>query len=126
VTYVSKFRPAGGRVVACYTCPDHGKFNTEVDRDERGEAPDAITCRYGLSPETECTCTATWTPTPIPGRVRRIEVSRGGWQKPERSTYLDTRKLGEGQSLEEFQAERKKVWQRKREADVMEIKKGFY
>jgi hypothetical protein len=124
--YVSKFRPAGGRVVACYTCEEHGEFDTVVERDSNGEAPDTITCRYGLSPETECSRTARWTPTPIPGRVRRIEVSRGKWEKPERSTYLDTRELGEGQSMEEFQKKRKAVWDEKRKAEVMEIKKGFY
>jgi hypothetical protein len=120
MTYTSKFRPAGGRVVATYTCPDHGEFDAEVERDANGEAPDYIECPCEVSEEQArstasgmlgsaichatsanaplptyaellaaartCLAEARWTPTPIPGRVRRIEVSRGGWQKPERST----------------------------------------
>jgi hypothetical protein len=142
VTYVSKFRPAGGRIVACYTCPEHGEMDVEVERDANGEAPDSIVCGeevvLGMVPHPltgepcrqrrweNCEQIAVWTPTPIPGRVRRIEVSRGKWEKPERSTYLDTRELGEGQSMEEFQKKRKAVWDEKRKAEVMEIKKGFY
>jgi hypothetical protein len=136
MTYISKFRGAGGRVVACYTCPSCGEVEREVERDSNGEAPDTIVCneyldtngvieaRYGFAPH--CDQYAVWTPTPIPGRVRRIEVSRGGCQNQERSTYLDTRELGEGQSMEEFQKKRKAVWDEKRKRDVMDIKKGFY
>jgi hypothetical protein len=129
VTYVSKFRPAGGRVVACYTCPRDGEFDAEVDRDANGEAPDVIPCPLfepACDEGLRCGAPSRWTPTPIPGRIRRIEVSRGKWEKPERSTYLDTRELGEGQSMEEFQKKRKAVWEEKRKRDVMDIKKGFY
>jgi hypothetical protein len=61
-----------------------------------------------------CLLPATWTPSPVAGRVRRVEVTRGKYEKPERKTYLDTRKLGEGQPLEEFQAERRKIWRDER------------
>ncbi len=67
-------------------------------------APDEIECP-------ECSAAARWTPSALVGcRVRRVEVTRGRWEKPERKTFLDTRKLGEGQSPEEFSAERKKMW----------------
>lgn len=148
MTYVSKFRRAGGLVVAVYTCSVHGEIDAEVERDDRGDAPDVIACPIdddcpgcGGQPSAPggahcnvcdgrahapCGLAADWTPSALVGcRVRRVEVTRGRWEKPERPTYLDTRKLGEGQSMEEFQAERKKVWQRKREAEVMAIKKGF-
>jgi hypothetical protein len=113
MTYISKFRGAGGRVVACYTCPSCGEVEREVERDSNGEAPDTIVCneyldtngvieaRYGFAPH--CDQYAVWT-----------------------STSLDTRELGEGQSMEEFQKKRKAVWDEKRKRDVMDIKKGFY
>jgi hypothetical protein len=127
MTYISKFRSTKSTVLAVYTCPTHGEFDCEVERDELGNAPDAIECTQGESYGVPCVCgeVATWTPSPIGVRVRRLEVVRGKWEKPERPTYLDTRNLGDGQSLEEFQAERKKVWERKREAEVMAVKKGF-
>ncbi len=37
-------------------------------------------------------------------------AERAKREKPERKTFLDTRKLGEGQDVEEFQAERRKLW----------------
>jgi hypothetical protein len=40
---------------------------------------------------------------------QRFEVVRGKYEKPERKTWLDTRKLGEGQDIEEFRDERKKI-----------------
>ncbi|HSN28790.1 MAG TPA: hypothetical protein VLT45_21030 [Kofleriaceae bacterium] len=118
-------------LVACYTCPEHGEFDVKVLRDERGEAPDVIACSLMLTVDCEalgvtCELPATWTPSPtVACRVRRVEVVRGKWEAPERPTYLDTRKLGEGQSMEEFRAERKKVWERKRLEDLKRFKDGL-
>lgn len=81
-------------------------------------APDGVECPG-------CGTLAHWTPSPIACRVPRFEVSRGKWEKPERPTYLDTRELGEGQSMDEFRAKRKAVWEEKRKADVMAIKRGL-
>ena len=53
--------------------------------------------------------------------MRRVEVVRGKYEKPERPTYLDTRKLGEGQDIEEFRAERARIWDEKRRADVKDL-----
>lgn len=130
MTYVSKFRAAGGKVVATYTCPEHGEFDTEVERDANGEAPDTISCPLMLTANGEalgvtCDLPATWTPTPVSCRVRRFEVVRGGWEKPERPTYLDTRKLGEGQSMGEFREQRRKIWDEKRKQDVINFKRGL-
>lgn len=109
-------------IVASYTCPEHGTFDAEVKRMENGEAPDEVECPIELKPQSQCLATAIWTPSAdIACRVRRIEVTRGKWEKPERKTYLDTRKLGEGQSPEEFQAERKKMWDEQRRAKVKEL-----
>lgn len=148
MTYTSKFRSASGKVVALFTCPEHGTFEAEVERMENGEAPDEIDCTCEVSDDaarrhasammsgfwshskpttvlpsmaelTEyckaCRLPATWTPSAdIACKVRRIEAVRGKWEKPERKTYLDTRKLGEGQSVDEFRAERRKVWREQR------------
>lgn len=134
MTFERKFTRTSGRIVAVYTCPEHGEFDADVERDANGEAPDVITCGAergvwadAFAPSGEmhyCECPATWTPSPVGCRVRRVEVTRGKYEKPERPTYLDTRKLGEGQDPEEFAAERQKIWRRKREAEVMEIKRG--
>lgn len=117
-------------IVAVYSCPEHGEMDVEVQRDENGEAPDVAACPVMLTANGDalgvnCDLPATWTPSVVGCRVRRIEVVRGGWEKPERSTYLDTRKLGEGQDIEEFRAERRKVWDEKRKADVMAFKRGM-
>ena len=140
-------------VVATYTCPSHGEFDVEVLRDENGEAPDVVRCSLNLDddPYTDCpechgqppprgqercgyckgtSCNechrlATWTPTPTACRVRRVEAVKGKWEKPERPTYLDTRELAEGMDPDDFAAKRAAIWERKRQEDVMKIKRGF-
>jgi hypothetical protein len=135
MTFVRKF--SGDQttpIIAVYTCPEHGEFDAEVARDENGEAPDRIQCPHLIDdgPHTVegrdyifrgfCELDATWTPSATVGcRVRRIEVTRGKWEKPERNTYLDTRKLGEGQDPAEFQAERKKMWREKRMRELKDL-----
>lgn len=144
MTYVTKFRSSSGTITAVYTCPDHGEFDATIDREANGDAPDFAPCPvdeecYGCggqpnapgAPDCKvcngaahapCNLESTWTPSAAIGcRVRRVEVVRGGWEKPERKTYLDTRKLGEGQDVGEFQAERKKVWAEQRRKRVKEL-----
>lgn len=128
MTFIIRHRGDSTRPILCtYMCPEHGEFDAMVERDENGEAPDVITCD-ALDPlpgdEAEsvmCCLDATWTPSPISCRVRRVEVVRGNYEKPERHTYLDTRKLGEGQDPAEFQAERKKIWTEERRKRVKEL-----
>lgn len=114
-------------IVCVYTCPEHGAFDAEVVREADGGAPEIIQCGAEIGIRAEggmmhhCEHAATWTPSAVACRVRRIEVSRGKWESPERKTYLDTRKLGEGQSVEEFQAERKKVWNDQRHKRVKDL-----
>ncbi len=122
MTYTVKSRGDRSATIVCvYTCPEHGEFDAEVRRDENGDAPDEVKCMEWLPqahpeivghhhPTTYCGKWATWTPSPVVGRVRRVEVVRGKYEKPERKTFLDTRNLGEGQSIEEFRAERRKMW----------------
>lgn len=134
MTFVIKQRGDRSATIVCvYTCPEHGEFDAEVHRDENGSAPDLTVCPAeddcwdcggqpsapgGQGPcatcngssTAPCGLDATWTPSPVLGRVRRVEVTRGKWEKPERKTFLDTRKLGEGQDVDEFRAERRKMW----------------
>lgn len=123
MTFVVKSRGDRSATIVCvYTCPVHGEFDAEVHRDETGSAPDEVKCMQWLPqtrpeivggtdcPTTYCGQWATWTPSPVAGRVRRVEVVRGKYEKPERKTYLDTRNLGEGQDPDEFRAERRKMW----------------
>jgi hypothetical protein len=118
-------------IVAVYTCPVHGEFDAEVQRDENGEAPDETPCQvmeYGIGGDFDCGwCMqpATWTPSPVAARVRRVEAVKGGWEKPERETYLDTTDLGEGMDIDEFHEKRAAIWERKRQEDVMNVKKDF-
>ena len=124
MSYVVKFRGDTTRpIVAVYTCPEHGEFDAEVARDASGGAPEFIECglECGVEADAYCGLEASWTPTPIACSVRRVEVVRGKYEKPERPTYLDTRKLGEGQDIEEFRAERARIWDEKRRADVKDL-----
>lgn len=143
--YVVKTR-LSPTVVALFTCPEHGVFELEVKREPNGDAPDMVEgCGIinddcwgcGGQPSAPgapdckvcegrayapCARECTWTPSAAVGcRVRRVEVVRGKWEPPERKTYLDTRKLGEGQDVSEFQAERKKVWAEQRRKRVKEL-----
>ena len=56
------------------------------------------------------------------GRVRRVEVTRGKWQKPEHPGWVDTRELGEGMPIEEFRAKRQKVRDQLRRDSLKELK----
>lgn len=136
MTFIVKMR-VGATVTAVYTCPAHGEFDAEVARDESGGAPEVIPCPV-VTQERErwdegrhedegrrCEQPATWTPSVVACRVRRIEAVKGKWEKPERKTYLDTRDLADGMDIDDFREKRAQIWEEKRQAEVMEIKKGF-
>ncbi|NUO54312.1 MAG: hypothetical protein HOV80_36165 [Polyangiaceae bacterium] len=147
MTFVRKFNgkteaPNDTPIVATYTCAEHGEMDIVIRRAANGEAPDELACPVedpGLvelaktmtfandQERTEfvtCAMPAAWTPSPDVGyRVKRFEVVRGGWEKPARPTYLDTRELGEGQSYDEFRKKRAAIWEEKRKADVMRFKR---
>jgi hypothetical protein len=135
-------------IVAVYTCPVHGEFDAEVQRDENGEAPDMVACTIeddcwgcGGQPSApgaahccevcmgksiaSCQRGAPWTPSPVAARVRRVEAVKGTWEKPERETYLDTTELGEGMDIDDFREKRAAIWERRRQEEVMAVKKGM-
>jgi hypothetical protein len=119
MSFTIKLRTTKSTMIAEYEClePQHadcGRFAAEVERDENGDPPELVSCDI-------CSGAAEHRISAIVGRVRRVEVTRGKWEKPERKTYLDTRKLGEGQDVEEFQAERKKIWNERRHKRVKDL-----
>lgn len=106
-------------MVAEYDCPAHGRFPLEVARDASGDPPASVTCPRDL-----CGCESSWCVSATRGtRVRRVEVERGGYQRPERPTWTDTTNLGEGQDLEDWQADRDKVWEADHKNEVMQLAK---
>ena len=142
MTFTIKHTRSDRPVVAEYLCPVHGRFAVEVARDANGDPPGEAICparelsyvsdegRYIPSITAEPTFTrGCGAPSPFAisatgtVRVKNFEVVRGGWERPERPTYFDTRKLGEGQPLEEFRAERRKVWEEHRWRENKELLK---
>ncbi len=124
-------------MVAEYDCPVHGRFTLEVARDANGDPPARMSCdrrltvidsvvQYESVGQSGSVCGLT-SPHVISAtrgaRVRKVEVVRGGYQKAERETWTDTTNLGEGQELEDWQADRDKVWEREREREVMQLAK---
>ncbi len=101
--------------LADYHCDACGRFELSVER-INGEAPDAQPCPG-------CGLVAMWCISAPLARVNPIEAVKGKWTKPERSTYTDTRNVGEGQALYDWREDRAKVWEEKRKADVMKFAK---
>jgi hypothetical protein len=121
MTFTIKIRGTPTRLIASeYECPFHGRFELDVERTADGDAPDAIDCPL-------CGETAEWRISSPLARAQKVTaVTRGKWQKPERETYTDTRNLGEGQPLNEWQDDRAKVWERWRQRDVMRFAKEHH
>jgi hypothetical protein len=111
-------------VTADYLCPTHGHFEASVETPTPDDhpCPVEIDCDHrGDGHACICGTSSPWSPTQFNGKVKRVEVVRGGWQKPERKTWLDTRELGEGQDPEEFRAKRREIRDEERKKAVMEM-----
>lgn len=103
-------------VIAEFHCDGHGRFDLEVARVD-GDPP-------AFAPCPNCAAPAVWCiSAPRVTRVQRITAVRGKSEKPERETWLDTTNLGEGQSLDEFHADRAAIRERQRQREYMELKK---
>lgn len=134
MTFTIKHKRADRPMVAEYLCPEHGKFALEVDRDGSGDPPGTRPCpRQGMElanpadddahfeAHARCGIDAHYCVSAPRVGVRRVEAVRGGWQKPERKTWLDTRNLGEGQELDDFRADREKIRDEERRASLKEL-----
>lgn len=129
MSFVIKTRGAGGFLVAEYRCPEHGVFAVTVQRDVNGDAPDEMPCpqpddsdRYEWR-ETECGTSSPWTVSAPLGRVKQGEVGRGKYEPPPTKAYTDTRELGEGMPMAEWQAKRDAMWEERRIKEVREESK---
>lgn len=143
MTYKLTIRTAPGALIAAeYLCPVHGRFAIDVPRGADGDPPAARRCPHLIAaspsfadsefsehaylqmPERTSHCGR---PSPhvisAPGtaKVRRVEAVRGSYAKPEFETYTNCENLGEGQDLDDWKADRAKVWEREREREAMEL-----
>lgn len=118
MTWQIKIRGVADRPIAAeYQCPAHGRFGLTVDREANGDAPSSALCPSCGQPSPYVIS------APRVG-VRRVEVERGGWQKPERKTWLDTRNLGEGQDIDDFRADRERIRDDERRRSLKELLDG--
>lgn len=117
MTFTIKHTRSDRPIVAEFRCAVHGRVSLEVQRDEHGDPPSSAACPHG--------CGAVPFVMSAPrGRVKRVEVARGGYQKAEAPTWTDTTNLGEGQDLDDWHADRDKVWEADREASIKELLDG--
>ncbi len=130
MTFIRKYRSEGRTktIAAEYECPEHGRFELDVERNDAGDAPDVIPCPCaapqcvdeGCEHPYTCGQPAEWRISSPMTRVRKIEaVSKGKSEKPEFKTWTDTRNIGEGQPLYEWREDREKIWEEKRKQDVV-------
>jgi len=134
MTYKLTIRTAPGALIAAeYECPVHGRFAVDVPRGEDGDPPDTAACPVGVKwyavPEQDggglqgyrCPAAPFVISAPARVKVRAVEAHRGGYQKAEVPTWTDTTNLGEGQDLDDWKADRAKVWERENERQAMEL-----
>jgi putative FmdB family regulatory protein len=107
VTFIIRERgDSTALIVAEYSCPECGEFEATVKR----PTPDELDCPT-------CGATATWVISAPIGRVKRGEVTQGKYEPPP-AGYMDTRAIGEGQPLEEFRADRRKLRAEERKREI--------
>lgn len=127
MTFIIKIRGALDRPIAAeYMCPVHGRFTVTISRDENGDAPSEVFCERPAigTPTLVCLGRSPYViSAPLVG-VRRVEVVRGGWEKPARKTFLDTRDLGEGQDIDEWRAGREAIRDEERRKGLKELIDG--
>jgi len=132
MTFTIKIRGSTDRPIAAeYLCPVHGRFTLTVDRDANGDPPGEMPCPKpsgnAWSPPGAAPGCAFWSPFVISAPrvgVRRVEAVKGGWQKPERKTWLDTRNLGEGQDPDDFRKDREAIRDQQRRDSLKELIDG--
>lgn len=130
MTFTIKHKRADRPMVAEYHCPTHGRFAVEVARDANGDPPAEQPCRVevehydGVTRSLVAYCglaSPHVISAPRGTRVRKVEVVRGSYQKPELPTWTDTTNLGEGQDLDDWVADRDKVWEAERQKEIKEM-----
>jgi hypothetical protein len=136
VTYTIKTRGSGGPLMAEYMCPEHGRVEIVVMRDEKGDPPTEAKCMEWLEnadlnhpsyPHPAVYC-GEWAPFVIsaPGIMKDSvpcrAVVRGG-DTERRPGMLDTRPLAEGMPMSEWKKVQKSHADERRHQKL--IKKGM-
>lgn len=137
MTWTLKLRGSTDRPIAAeYLCPVHGRFTRDVQRDANGDPPAELPCPDRLTVVDSCALYATprhggsvcglTSPyvisAPARVKVRLVEAAvRGKSEKPEFKTWTNTDNLAEGQDLEDWRADRAKVWEEQAWKDAKEI-----
>lgn len=130
----------GSLIAAEYECPVHGRFALDVPRGEDGDPPREVVCERALSlreafhhptkglrwasPGAPCREPSSHViSAPGIARVKKVTALVRGSDnvKPEFSTWTDTTNLAEGQDLDDWKADRAKVWERENERQAMEL-----
>lgn len=123
MTFVVKTRGAGGLFLAEYMCPEHGRFEQLVQRNESGDPPAKHPCDaddgYGEMCFEICELTVS-APKPKVLSVPATAVTRGGDLKDRPPGMLDTRPLAEGMPMSEWRKVQKKHSEERRHQQLIE------
>lgn len=110
MTWTLRIRGASSQpIVQEFACPEHGRFTATAPRDT-----DAIACL-------RCGLVSSWVISAPVGYCDGTTVVRGKVAAQECPTWMDTRPLAEGMSMQEWRARRDKVWAEKRHKEAKEL-----
>lgn len=96
-------------IIVEYLCPQHGRFESLEQR----PPPDDKPCPSCFRP-------APWCISAPYGRVKLASATSHGYEAPPPGV-LDTRAIGDGQSVEEWKADRAKIREAEREREAAAI-----
>lgn len=123
MTFTIKIRGVADRPIAAeYMCPIHGRFAVTIARDANGDAPGEVIC--GAHTGIFCGLMSPYVISAPRVGVRRVEAVKGGWERPARKTFLDTRDLGEGQDIDEWRERRAAIRDEERRKSLKELIDG--
>jgi len=101
MTFVVKVRGApSGPMTSEYDCPDHGRFEAQVDR---SSIPDFHPCP-------DCSALSPWRISAPLFKPQRGAVAQGKIAESPHQLALDTRPLAEGMPLREWKKRRAAMW----------------
>ena len=114
MTFTIKLR-GGGRMLAEYECPVHGRFEEVVDRDVNGDPPTRLNCAAWVDGD-RCEEPSPWRISmPAVHTQFVVSASHGRNDAKPHPKAMDTRMLAEGRK-KDFRAQRKKIREDERHA----------
>lgn len=119
MTWTLKVRTSPGALItADYECPEHGRFEALVSRDDEGNPPADELC--GSHTGIFCGRRSPWRVSCPPVHTQFVVSATQGKSAPKpNADALDTRPLAEGRK-NEWRAQRKKLREERRHARVKE------